>query len=382
MSRRSYDRQFKMAAVKLVLEGTMSVSEVAKELSIHYNSLYRWISEFEEYGESAFPGHGSALYNSQYEIKKFKRENEELRAELELLKKFPGLLEEKECIRFQYLNENQSKYNIKKACKTLNISRSGFYEYLNRKPSKRMLENDVLSTEIRKIFEEHIGRYGSIRISKVLEQKGIKANRKRISKLMRNMKLLPKGTRYRYKHYNQESSSIERPNLLNQSFQTDDKNTIWVGDITYVPTKKGLLYLTVFLDIYSLKVPGWSMGKKMKDTLVMDAFMQAYGRERPNKGLIVHTDQGSQFTSGNFQILQRTHGAVSSVSRKGNPYDNALMESFYRTIKRELIQDTAFETPEQAQQEIFKYIELYYNTKRMHSSLGYVSPVQFEELNS
>lgn len=179
-----------------------------------------------------------------------------------------------------------------------------------------MLENEVLSTEIRKIFEEHKGRYGSIRISKTLGKKGILVNRKRVSKLMRNMKLYPKGTRYRYKRYNQKSASIERPNLLNQTFQTDDKNKIWVGDITYVPTKKGVLYLAVFLDIYSRKVSGWSMDRKMKDTLVMNAFMQAYGRERPKEGLIVHTDQGSQFTSGNFQALLRTYRAVSSVSRK------------------------------------------------------------------
>lgn len=245
-----------------------------------------------------------------------------------------------------------------------------------------MLENEVLSTEIKQIFEYHKGRYGSLRISKTLEQKGITVNRKRVSMLMRNMKLFAKGSRYRYKHYNQKSSTIERPNLLNQIFQTDGKNKIWVGDITYVPTKKGVLYLAVFLDIYSRKVTGWSMDRKMKETLVMDAFIQAYGREHPEEGLIVHTDQGSQFTGGNFQTLLRTHDAVSSVSRKGNPYDNALMESFYRTIKRELIQDANFETPEQAQQEIFKYIELYYNTKRMHSSLGYISPVQFEELSS
>lgn len=197
-----------------------------------------------------------------------------------------------------------------------------------------MLENEVLSTEIRQIFEEHKGRYGSLRIKKVLEQKGIVVNRKRVSKLMRIMKLFPKGTRYRYKRYNQKSSSIERPNLLNQSFETDSKNKIWVGDITYVPTKKGVLYLAVFLDIYSRKVSGWSMGRKMKDSLVMDAFLQAYGRGHPEKGLIVHTDQGSQFTSGNFQTLLRMHGAVSSVSRKGNPYDNALMESILQNNKK------------------------------------------------
>jgi putative transposase len=245
-----------------------------------------------------------------------------------------------------------------------------------------MLENEVLSTEIKNIFEYHKARYGSLRISKALEQKGITVNRKRVSKLMRNMKLFAKGARYRYKRYNQESSSVERPNLLNQIFQTDGKNKIWVGDITYMPTKKGVLYLAVFLDIFSRKVSGWSMGRKMKETLVMDAFMQAYHREYPKEGLIVHTDQGSQYTGSNFQTLLRTYGAISSVSRKGNPYDNALMESFYRTIKRELIQDANFETPEQAQQEIFKYIELYYNTKRMHSSLGYISPTQYEELNS
>ena len=200
--------------------------------------------------------------------------------------------------------------------------------------------------------------------------------------MLREMKLYSRGTRYRYKHYNQKISAVERPNLLNQMFVTDSKNKIWVGDITYIPTKKGTLYLTVFIDIYTRKVVGWSMGRKMKDTLVMDALMQAYGKEHPKPGLIVHTDQGSQFTGGNFRALLTKYGAVHSNSRKGNPYDNAIMESFYRTIKRELIQDENYENPEQAQKEIFKYIEMYYNTKRMHSSLGYLSPTQFEELYS
>ena len=241
-----------------------------------------------------------------------------------------------------------------------------------------MLENEVLSIEIKQIFEEHKSRYGSIRISKVLQQKGINVNHKRVLRLMRKMQLIPKGTRYRYKQYNQERGTVERPNLLNQLFQTNDKNKIWVGDITYIRTKKGFLHLAVFLDLYSRKVVGWSMSRRIKVDLVIDAFKQACDREHPPKGLIVHTDQGSQFTSGNFQALLRKHGAVSSVSRRGNPYDNALMESFYRTIKRELIREAKFETPEKAQQEIFKYIEMYYNTKRMHSSLGYLSPTQFE----
>ncbi|GKU23654.1 transposase [Clostridium folliculivorans] len=264
----------------------------------------------------------------------------------------------------------------------MGVSRSGYYKYLDHKPSQRDLENAALKEIIKEIFDEHKGRYGSIRIGKVLNERGIYANRKRISRLMREMNLCPKGTRYNYKKYNLKNRGEERPNLLNQMFLTDAKNKIWVGDITYIPTKKGTLYLSVFVDLFSRKVVGWSMGNRMKDNLVIEAFLQAYGKERPETGLIVHTDQGSQYTGGNFRAILSKHGAKHSNSRKGNPYDNAVMESFYRTIKRELIQGAHYATPEQAQKEIFKYIELYYNTKRIHSSLGYLSPSQFEKQNS
>lgn len=240
----------------------------------------------------------------------------------------------------------------------------------------------MLSGEIQQIFEEHKGQYGFLRITKVLEKKGIKVNRKKMGKLMRQMKLYAKGSRYQYKRYNKKSPSIERLNLLNQVFQTNQRNKIWVGDITYIPTQKGTLYLAVFVDMYSRKVVGWSMSTRMKDSLVIDAFLQGYKKEHPKKGLIIHTDQESQYTSGNFQTTLKKYGAVSSVSRKGNSYDNALMESFYKTIKRELIQGAKFKTPKQARKEIFKYIELYYNTKRMHSSLDYLSPIEFEKAYS
>lgn len=284
-------------------------------------------------------------------------------------------------MRFQFLKDNKDKYNIKRACKTLNISRSGFYEYLNRKESNRAIENKILSERIKRIFEENKGRYGCLRISKALEAEGLRINHKRVGKLMRSMGLYAKGTRYRYKHYHSMIQNEERPNLLNQVFKATGRNKIWLGDITYIPTKKGVLYLSVFIDVFSRKVTGWSMKRQMKETLVMEAFLQAIGRERPDPGLIVHTDQGSQYTSSNFRSLLKQHGATQSNSRKGNPYDNAMMESFYRTLKRELIQGAKFETPEQAQMEIFKYIELYYNTKRMHSALGYLSPIQFERIN-
>ena len=153
-----------------------------------------------------------------------------------------------------------------------------------------MIENKILGERIKHIFVEHKGRYGCLRISKALENEGLKVNHKRVSKLMRPMGLYAKGTRYRYKHYQNAVKNEERPNLLNQIFKATDRNKIWLGDITYIPTKKGFLYLAVLIDVFSRKVTGWSMGRTMKDTLVMEAFNQAIGRELPTEGLIVHTD--------------------------------------------------------------------------------------------
>lgn len=237
----------------------------------------------------------------------------------------------------------------------------------------------MLQEEIKIIFEEHHGRYGSGRISRVLAERCIMCSPKRTAKLMRISGLYPKGApgRYRRKYGHQHEG---RPNLLNQIFLSQGKNEIWLGDITYIPTKKKTLYLAVFLDIYSRKIVGWSMDTRMKEKLVLDAFNQAYEREHPKAGLVVHTDQGAQYTGAAFRMLLRSKGAISSNSRKGTPYDNAPMESFFKTLKRELVNDVKFESPVDAKAEIFKYIETYYNTRRIHSAIGYVSPSEFEKM--
>ena len=240
----------------------------------------------------------------------------------------------------------------------------------------------MLSERIKAIFEHHRGRYGSLRIVKVLRDDGIVVGRRRIARLMRKMELYAKGARYTYKQYNKRSRQKARENLVNQVFKETQKNRIWVGDITYIPTGRGFLYLAAFVDMFTRKVIGWAMSTRINEKLVMDAFLQAFGRENPGFGLIVHTDQGAQFTGGHFRTLLSEHGATSSNSRKGNPYDNALMESFFKTLKRELINGSHYYDQEEAKQDIFKYIELYYNTERMHSSLGYISPKQFEVHNS
>lgn len=285
-------------------------------------------------------------------------------------------------MRFQFLKQNQKKYNIKKACRILQISRSGYYEYLHRHKSKRAIENEALAEMILDIFEENEGRYGSRRIQKVLLQRNIRINEKRVSRIMSGQGLIAKGARKPYRYYPNRTQYEEHENILNRVFSASQKNQIWVGDITYIPTRHGFLYLAVFIDIFSRKVTGWSMDTKIKDSLVMAAFYQAVGREHPHEGLVVHTDRGSQYTSQRFQSLLLRYGCKQSMSRKGNPYDNAVMESFYRTLKRELVQDADYDNPEQARMDIFKYIETYYNTKRIHSALGWLSPLQFEIQNS
>lgn len=267
-------------------------------------------------------------------------------------------------MRYQFLKENQKKHNIKKACKILKISRSGFYDYLHRRKSKRAIENEALAEIITDIFKENEGRYGCRRIQKVLLRRNIKINEKRVSRIMSKQGLIAKGAKKPYRYYPNKTQYEERENILNCVFSASKKNKIWVGDITYIPTRHG------FLDT------------RIKDSLVMSAFYQAVGRELPNEGLIVHTDQGAQFTSQRFQALLLRYGCKQSMSRKGNPYDNAVMESFYRTLKRELVQDADYDNPEQARMDIYKYIETYYNTKRIHSALGWLSPIQFEIQNS
>lgn len=348
----------------------MDVREVAKQLGIHSNSLYRWVQEYEEYGESAFPGRGCRIYDYQAEIYRLQRKNRDL--------------EERKEVRFEYLKRHRGEFRcgIEKACSTLGISRGGYYEYLRRKPSRGQVENEFLGKRIQELFLRHEGRYGALRISLALHDEGIEVNHKRCGRIMRSLGLYAKGTRRTYRRYHKKTNNKERPNLLNRVFESDGRNRIWVGDMTCISTKEGFLYLAVMMDIFSRKVVGWSMGKRMSERLVMDALNQAYGREHPRKGFIVHTDQGSQYTGFNFRALTSSLGGQCSNSRKGNPYDNAMMESFYRTLKREQIDGKNYQTREEAEKDVFKYIELYYNTQRKHSGLGYLSPGEFEMSNT
>src|SRR5574342_695900 len=176
---------------------------------------------------------------------------------------------------------------------------------MHRRPSKQQVEREILSEKIKAVFHEHKGRYGAVRITKVLHNTGIMTNTKRVGKLMHLMGLYAKGSRYKYKHYNRKGASLSRPNLINQIFKATAPNKVWLGDMTYIPTKEGTLYLAVNIDVFSRKIVGWSMSSRMQDKLVRDCFLQACGKEHPQPGLIVHTDQGSQYTSSRYQSTLR-----------------------------------------------------------------------------
>jgi len=261
-------------------------------------------------------------------------------------------------------------------CTVLKVKRSGYYGWLKsqEKPNK---DKELVSL-IKEIFNDSRKTYGSRRIKRALEDKRHTVSRRKICRLMKENGLFCKAKRKFKVTTNSNHKHPIAPNLLERKFNVTAANKFFVGDITYVNTKEGWLYLAVVIDLFSRKVVGWSMDKNMTSTLVNDALLMALWSRRPPKGLIWHTDQGCQYASESHRNLLKEHGIVQSMSRRGNCWDNAVSESFFHTLKIELDFKQIFESREQAKQEIFEYIEVFYNKKRMHSSINYLSPQEFE----
>ena len=222
-------------------------------------------------------------------------------------------------------------------------------------------------------------RFGTRRIALDLEKKGIPCNRRTVQRIMSDSGFVPLQSR----HPRRRSGKVSDDgiNILNRDFEVPAKNTVWCGDITYIQTKEGWLYLASYLDFFSRKIVGWQVSNRINENLVIDALDNAVNRENPPKGLLIHTDRGSQYTSRRFAKELESRDYRQSFSKKGCPYDNAVMESFYKTLKQELPLDKKFESRLEARQEIFKFIEMYYNTIRPHSSIGNLSPIEYERQN-
>jgi transposase InsO family protein len=265
-------------------------------------------------------------------------------------------------------------------CRALAVSKSGYYAWLKRAPSRRLARRRELAGKIRDAHRRSRRTYGSPRIHRELLAGGEKVCRKTVARIMRQEEIrsiIPR--RFVIRTTDSKHDQPVHENRLNREFFAEKPNQKWCADITYVPTRQGTLYLAAVIDLFSRKIVGWSMNDTMQVDLVADALKMALARREPDAKLLHHSDRGSQYAAGVYQLLLNKHGIICSMSRTGNCYDNAVMESFFGTLKNECVYPHGeYANFQQARQSIFDYIEVFYNRKRRHSSLGYVSPEEYE----
>jgi transposase InsO family protein len=281
-------------------------------------------------------------------------------------------------VKYAWIKENTSEFAVDTMCKFMQVSRSAYYDWLQREPTDNEKEDAELIAIICTLFSKSRATYGTRRIKKALAQQGRIISRRRIGRLMQEAGLACKTKRKFKATTNSKHDLPIAENRLQREFTVAKPNQVYVGDITYIHTQEGWLYLAVVIDLYSRQVVGWSMAERMQAALVNDALTMAVWKRKPAKGLIWHTDRGSQYASDSHRLLLVQHGIVQSMSRKGDCWDNAVSESFFHTLKTELVNHESYQTREKAKQSVFEYIEVFYNRERLHSSNDYLSPVDYE----
>lgn len=282
-------------------------------------------------------------------------------------------------MRYEFIAAHEREYGVKRMCQALEVTRSGYYAWRGRPIGVREQANRELVERIQQEHQDSRQTYGSPRIHASLQRKGVVCGRKRVARLMRMHSIVARKPRKQHPITTQrQPGAIPAPNLLQRDFSAPAPDLKWVTDITYIDTAEGWLYLAPVLDLYSRRVVGWAMADNMETSLVEDALGMALARRHPGIGLLHHSDQGSQYTSLSYQQCLLDHHLQASMSGVGNCYDNAAMESFFATLKAECATGQ-FDTRRQARTAIFEYIEVWYNRQRLHSSLDYLSPVEFEE---
>jgi transposase InsO family protein len=282
-------------------------------------------------------------------------------------------------MKFGFIADHQEKWPVRTLCEVLGVSPAGYYAWRCRPESARAAANQNLLADVRRLHAQHQGRYGSPRMHAALRAEGRGVSRGRIERLMRRHGIRAVASR-RFRPVTTDSHHglPVAPNLLEQRFVASAPNQVWLADLTYVPTGEGWLYLAAVLDLATRKVVGWAMRDHLRTELAAAALVMATQRQRPGPGLIHHSDRGSQYASGEYRKLLAEAGMKASMSRTGNCYDNAPMESFFHTLKVELVHHRRWATRDEARRDLFSYVEGYYNRQRMHSALGYLSPEQAE----
>jgi transposase InsO family protein len=283
-------------------------------------------------------------------------------------------------VTYRFIDAHQDRWPVRLLCQTPEVSPAGYYAWRQRPSSARQQRQDTLLVEMRAIHAEVKARYGSPRMHAELVARGHHCCVNSVARLMREHGIRAKTARkFRVTTTDPNHDLPVADNLLDRQFDPSEANEVWLADITYIPTREGWLYLAVVEDLYARRIVGWSMAEHLESRLVVDALEMAVQRRLPDEGLLAHSDRGSQYASEHYQLLLARHGITCSMSRKADCWDNAPMESFFASLKKELVHDADFATRAEARAAIFEYIEVFYNGQRRHSSLGYVSPAEYEQ---
>ena len=281
-------------------------------------------------------------------------------------------------MKYAFIREHRTEFRVVRMCGVLHVSRSGFYAWLTRPLSVRAAADRMLTGQIRQWHQQTRRVYGAVKLWRTLKDAGIACGKHRVARL-RRLHGIEATRRRRFRMMTEHHQMPPpAPNRLQPGLTVTVPNRVWVGDITAIPTRAGWLYLAIVLDLYSRRVVGWAMQARADRALVTDALTMALWHRCPPPGLIHHTDQGSQYAATTYRQVLAQYGVVASMSRRGNCFDNAVAESFFSTLKNELVHDRTFQTRDDARSRVFEFIEVFYNRQRLHQTLGYVSPAAFE----
>ncbi|EPE8723705.1 MULTISPECIES: IS3 family transposase [Klebsiella] len=370
--------EFKEEAIRQITERGYSVAEVSDRLGVSAHSLYKWLRAIKPDNNEQ---HARDLLEAKSEILKLRAQLKRTEEERDILKKGRAVLCKGARLKYRFINEHRTVWGVMTMCRVLNVARAGFYAWLHNPVSARDKDNQRLLMLIRDSYSLSGGVYGYRRVHGDLNEIGETCGKNRVGRIMQLNRI--KAVRgYKAPRRIAGRPSVVAPNRVQRQFTVVRANQVWVTDITYIRTWQGWLYLAVVIDLFARNVVGWSMKPTLSRELALDALMMAVWRRKPDGEVIVHSDQGSQYGSDDWQRFCRANNLAPSMSRRGNCWDNAVAESFFSSLKKERIRKRIYKTRDLARADIFDYIEVFYNRARRHSHLGGVSPETFEQASS
>ncbi|HEC6737681.1 TPA: IS3 family transposase [Salmonella enterica subsp. enterica serovar Thompson] len=370
--------EFKEEAVRQITERGYSITEVSDRLGVSTHSLYKWLRAIKPDNSEQ---HARDLLEAKSEILKLRAQLKRIEEERDILKKGRAVLCKGARLKYCFINEHRTVWGVMTICRVLNVARAGFYAWLHNPVSARDKDNQRLLMLIRDSYSLSGGVYGYRRVHGDLNEIGETCGKNRVGRIMQLNRI--KAVRgYKAPRRIAGRPSVVAPNRVQRQFTVVRANQVWVTDITYIRTWQGWLYLAVVIDLFARNVVGWSMNPTLSRELALDALMMAVWRRKPDGEVVVHSDQGSQYGSDDWQRFCRANNLAPGMSRRGNCRDNAVAESFFSSLKKERIRKRIYKTRDLARADIFDYIEVFYNRARRHSHLGGVSPEAFEQASS